>query len=90
LAKLDVTVRAARRTLAKDAALKATGWVAAIAFGQITGLLPSSLLATAKALGLTKVIGDLTADALKPADKARSIRTEDMFFLWQVKETAKS
>jgi hypothetical protein len=89
LARLGVTVRAARRTLVKDAGRKTAGWVGAIAFGQLTGLLPASLAVTAKALGLTKVIADLTADTLKPVDKTSPIRADSMFFLWQVKQLSK-
>lgn len=90
LAKLDLKLRSAQNSLVKTSRRKATAWVGAITFGLFSGLLPSSLAAAAKVLGLTKVLADLGEAALQTKGDENLIRSEDMYFLWKVRQTTRS
>ncbi|MFZ5858837.1 MAG: hypothetical protein ACOYZ6_18575 [Chloroflexota bacterium] len=86
LAHLDATVKSAKRNLIKGTSIKVLSWAGAISFGLYTGFLPSSVAAMASALGLTKIIADLASDVLKNSNQEDQIRSENMYFLWKVKQ----
>lgn len=90
LARLDLKLRSAQRSLAKSARRKATVWVGAITFGLFSGLLPPGLAAAAKILGLTKVVADLGESILQARPDEEPIRNEDMYFLWKVRQASRS
>ncbi len=89
ISRLNARVAGARRTALKSAALSAVSWVGAISFGMYTGFVPTDLVKAAAALGMTKVLADLTTTALAARDAKTSICDEDFYFLWKVKKRAK-
>lgn len=88
LARLNIAVTKARRGMVNSARRNVTGWVAAITFGVYQGLLPAGLRETAMALGLTKVLAELSTKLMNDSDAEESIRSENMYFLWKVKQLA--
>jgi hypothetical protein len=86
LARLERSVKTARREILKDVGRSILGWSAAISFGMYAGLLPEQLLLAAKALGLTKVLADIGAATGKLASPEDAIRKENLFFLWKVRQ----
>lgn len=90
LAKLDLKLRSAQKSLIKKSHRKVFAWVGAITFGLFSGLVPSSLEAAAKVLGLTKVLADLGESALQARGNENVIRNEDMYFLWKVRQASRS
>lgn len=89
MARLDRTVKSAQRNLIKGTSVKVLSWAGAISFGLYTGFLPSSVIAMASALGLTKIIADLASDVLINSNQEDQIRNESMYFLWKVRQLAK-
>jgi hypothetical protein len=85
LARLDQVARRAQQSVLKGTTRTAVACGAAITFGYFTGLLSGGLLATAKALGLLKVVSDLTSNSLKSADASKNLQSSPMYFLWQIK-----
>jgi hypothetical protein len=88
LAKLDRAVKDSKRDVIKETARSIGGWSAAITFGMYSGLLPAQLLLAAKALGLTKVVADIGITAGKLISAEDSIKKEELFFLWKVRQLA--
>ena len=88
LVRLDLKLRNAHRGLVKTSRRKVFAWVGAITFGLFSGLLPSSLEAAAKALGLTKVLAELGESALQTGGNEDVIRNDDMYFLWKVRQAS--
>lgn len=86
LSRLDGAMKSARRDLLKDLGRSMGGWVAAISFGMYTGLLPDQLALAAKALGLVKVLADGVGTAVKAASAEDTIRKDDLYFLWKVRQ----
>lgn len=82
---LNQKVKRAHKALLKGTAFKAIAWTAAIGFGLFTGILPDRLAGAAKALGLTKVLADITEGLLTRVDSKKTIQGSDMYFLWKVK-----
>ena len=62
----------------------------AISFGIYSGFIPADLIAAAKLLGMGKVAADFLKSAMERADTTASIREEEMYFLWRVRQAAKS
>ena len=73
----------------KSAGRKAVAWTAAISLGLYAGFVPTSLIAAAGALGLTKIFADLIQEMLSRGDTIDSIRTDKMYFLWKVQKAAR-
>lgn len=90
LARLDRTVITAKRGLVRSLGRSATAWVGAISFGMYTGMLPAELLAAAKALGMTKILADLGETAAQLRNTEANIQSEDMYFLWKVRELSRA
>src|SRR5208283_5392210 len=87
LARLNQKVNTASKSLFKRSRAGILGWVAAISAGHYFGFLESGLIATAKALGLTKVAADLAGNLIGISSED-SIRNEKMYFLWKVQHRA--
>jgi hypothetical protein len=90
LVRLDQKVKAAKRSFLKESARETAAWVGAISFGIYTGFIPSDLIAAAKLLGMTKVVADFIKSTMTRTDIKESIRNEDLYFLWKVREASKS
>lgn len=89
LALLDAKVKSARRGLVKSTAKKAAAWAGAITFGMYAGVVPSDYVAAASALGLTQVVADLATGLAGSGEAKEQMRSEDMYFLWRVREKTK-
>jgi len=85
LAHLNQKVKTARKSLVKTSATKILAWTGAITFGLYTGFLPTELAGLAKALGLTKVLAELTENLMSQRKIEKVIQNEDLYFLWKVK-----
>lgn len=85
LSRLDQVARHAQKSVLKGTTHTAVACTAAIVFGYFTGLLPLDLLATARALGLVKVVSDLTRSTLKSADASKEMQASPIYFLWKIK-----
>ncbi|HEX6748744.1 MAG TPA: hypothetical protein VF092_15710 [Longimicrobium sp.] len=86
LARLDIKMKLAQKTLAKTARQRIAAWVGAIGVGVYTGFVPSTMIAAAKALGLTKVVADLGELLLGMRANQNAIRSDDLYFLWRVRK----
>lgn len=89
LARLNKKVSSANRLLNKGSNASMLGWVAAISVGAYCGFVDSSLIAAAKALGLTKVAADLITNRLSSTGED-SITDEGMYYLWKVRHRSQS
>jgi hypothetical protein len=87
LARLNQKVKSASNSILKKSRAGVIGWAAAITAGFYFGFVESSLIAAAKALGLTKVAADLAAGMMASSGED-SIRNENMYFLWKVRHRA--
>ena len=90
LSKLEVRINKARRSLIKGTVRKTLAYTAAISAGLYLGFLPQELVGLASALGLTKILADLTEDAMNRSDIEETVRDHDMYFLWRLQKLAKS
>ena len=86
LAQLNTKVKAAQKSLIKNTVSKIAGWGAAISFGWYAGLLPTDLATAATALGLTKIVAELTESILSKSNTGDTIQDEPMYFLWKLRE----
>ncbi|MGA2468275.1 MAG: hypothetical protein ABSH06_28515 [Thermodesulfobacteriota bacterium] len=89
LAKLDMKLKSAKRSLLKEESRRILSWVGAISFGIYAGFVPSDLVMAAKALGLTKVVAEIVGSAMKLGEIDGDIRKEEVYFLWKVRELSK-
>ncbi len=85
LAHLNQKVKTARKSLVKTSATKILAWTGAITFGLYTGFLPTELAGLAKALGLTKVLAEITENLMSQRKIEKVIQNEDLYFLWKVR-----
>lgn len=88
LARLNVKVNSARRALTKSVRRRVTAWVGAVSFGTYSGFVPDGVVTAAKALGLAQVLANLLERLMQGSDVEEAIRTEDLFFLWKVRQAA--
>lgn len=86
LSNLDTKVKAVRKKLLGDTAIKIGAWSASIGIGLYTGILPEQLALAAKALGLTKVLAELGEGILMNLRPESEIKGADMYFLWKVRQ----
>ena len=56
--------------------------------GVYYGFVPERLREAAQTLGFTKVLADLVTKAMSDSDVEDAIRSENMYFLWKVQQTA--
>jgi hypothetical protein len=89
LAKLDMKLKLAKRSLLKEESRRILSWVGAISFGIYAGFVPSDLVMAAKALGLTKVVAELVGSGMKLGEIDGDVRKEEVYFLWRVRELSK-
>jgi hypothetical protein len=89
LAKLDLKIGVAKKDLIKSTRRKVIGWAGAISFGIYAGFIPSELATAASALGLTKVLADFIEMTTTKSDITDSIKSDEMYFLWQVRQVKK-
>ena len=89
LAKLDQTIKTARKNTLKKIGDRAFGWTAAISFGMYAGLLPDQLKVAAIALGLVKVGAEAIGSIAGTRSLDSMIRNENLFFLWKVRELSR-
>jgi hypothetical protein len=89
LAQLNNKVKNAKKNLIKDTTYKILGWTGAISFGLYAGLLPADLATAATALGLVKIMADITEGALAKSTIDANIRDESLYFLWKVQKKVK-
>jgi len=83
LARLNRKVTSASKSVFRKSGAGMLGWAAAISAGFYFGFIESSLLAAAKAFGLTKIAADLVGTSAQD-----TIRNESMYFLWKVRHRA--
>lgn len=89
MARLDQKIGAAKRDLVKSTRRKALGWAGALSFGIYSGFIPAELAAAATALGLSKVVADILEMAMTKSDKQETIKNEEMYFLWRVRQLSR-
>jgi hypothetical protein len=89
LARLDRSVRGARRTILKSAARSTLAWAGSISFGMYCGFVPADIVAAATALGMTQVLAELISSAGSVTDAEASARDDQFYFLWKVARKSK-
>ena len=89
LVDLNQSVQVAKRDLVKKAYRSIIAVVGAISFGIYTGFIPTELAEMAKIIGFTKIATDIIGNLLPAGDANESIKTEDLYFLWQVRRLGK-
>ncbi|MEK9156548.1 MAG: hypothetical protein AAB448_00180 [Patescibacteria group bacterium] len=87
LARMNRKVVSASKSILRKSGAGLMGWAAAISAGLYFGVVESSLISAARALGLTKVAADL-ATGLMASSGEEAIRNENMYFLWKVRHRA--
>ena len=85
LARMDENVKAAKRDLVSSAFRTSIATVGAISFGIYTGLLPTELVKLAELIGVTNVGSDILQKVMALGDAEKTIRNNDLFYLWKVK-----
>jgi hypothetical protein len=88
LADLDQRVKSAKRDLGDNARRSALSALGALTFGVFAGIIPSDLVAVAKAVGFTKFASDLLRHVMCLGDAEKTVRNDDFFFLWKVRRRA--
>lgn len=88
LAALDAKIRAAKRKFVKKSMREILGWTGAISFGYYTGIFTGSPFAGAAAFGAAKAGAELLESTMTKSDVKETIKQDDMYFLWKVKELA--
>ncbi|QXE86896.1 hypothetical protein KP003_00360 [Geomonas nitrogeniifigens] len=86
LVSLDKKLQASKQDLVAKASRSIVGTVGALSFGLYTGLIPTEIIGIAKTLGLTKIVSDLIPQVMALGDADKSIRNEDLYFLWKLKQ----
>ena len=88
LATLDAKIRAAKRSFFKEGVRKVLSWAGSISVGIYTGIFTASPLAGAAAFGVTKAGAELLESGMAKSDVKETIKQDDMYFLWKVRELA--
>jgi hypothetical protein len=88
LAALDAKIRAAKQRFAKKTMREILGWTGAISFGYYTGIFTGSPFTGAAAFAAVKAGEKLLESTMTKSDVKESIKQDDMYFLWRVKELA--
>jgi len=84
LATLDAKIRSAKRSFRKGGVRKVLGWTGAISVGLYTGIFTADPLVGAAAFGAAKLFESIMAKS----DLEETIKQDDMYFLWKVRELA--
>lgn len=89
LARLDLKVRKAHGKLKSSFLTKSLAWIGTISLGIYTGIVPEELKAAATAIGLAKPFADLLEATMNNSDVESPVRSEEMYFLWKVREMSR-
>jgi hypothetical protein len=89
LTALNQKVNQAKRDLKTKASRSFIALAGVITFGVYTGIIPPEYKALATALGFTKTVQDILGNILPLGDAKNSIRNEELYFLWKVKNLRK-
>lgn len=89
LTKLERRVEIAKRNLIKGVRRSVLAWCGVISFGTYAGLIPTEFIAGAKALGFTALAASGLKKLMAITDAKESIRNEELYFLWKVKQLAR-
>lgn len=89
LSKLDQTVKAAVHSLKVKPLRSALAAVGVISFGAFAGFLPAELKPLIQAFGATLGGTTFLKDLLAMKDGEDSIKSDNLYFLWRVKELSK-
>lgn len=89
LAKLQRRVNEARRKALRGTVRSLIGWGAALSFGLYSGVVPASLAGVVKAVGLTKLIGDVVSKTGAIRGASNAVREESFYFLWRAKRLSR-
>lgn len=90
LATLDAKIRSAKRSYRKGGVRKVLGWIGAISIGLYTGIFTSDPLAGAAGFGAAKAGAKLLESIMAKSDVEETIKQDDMYFLWKVRELAEA
>ena len=88
LSNIEGRMRVARKGLLKDVCCSAAAWTAAISVGTCAGVLTGDVASVAAALGMTGVVAEVMAGALRRANFEDELKQEDMYFLWKAGKKA--
>lgn len=88
LATLDAKIRSAKRSFRKGGIRKVLGWTGAISIGLYTGIFTADPLVGAAAFGAAKAGAKLLESTMAKSDLEETIKQDDMYFLWRVREIA--
>lgn len=88
LSLLNRQVKLAKKDLIEKPlkSIVATGVM--ISFGLYSGIMPTELSEMVKLYGLSKIMFDLLNNLMEIGDSIKSIRNDQMFFLWKIKNLA--
>jgi hypothetical protein len=89
LSSLEGRVQEAKRHLRIQPIRSTLALVGVIAFGLYTGFIPTEMVEIAKLLGLARVSMDIQKEVLSLSDAEKTIRSEDLYFLWRVQNKAR-
>jgi hypothetical protein len=91
LATLDAKIHGAKIALSRDGVRKVVGWTGAISIGIYADIFTANpLLEGAAVLGAVKVGAELIETIMAKSDSKKTIRKDDLYFLWRVKEMAEA
>lgn len=88
LALLDAKVKTARKGLLKSAGKKSVTWAGIIGFGMFSGIVPAEVAQAVSAFGLANIGADIVGKILGIGEVKEQFRSENMYFLWRVREMA--
>ncbi len=90
IALLEKRIKENKRDLFKSVTRKIISTAGAITFGLYSGLAPNNFMAIASALGLMKLTKDVLEELMNKSDSGKEIRSDEMYFLWKVKQATKA
>jgi hypothetical protein len=88
LATLDLKLRSAKRIFRKESLRTLMGWAGAISVGIYAGIIPENFIAGTVAFAGAKVGAEFLGSTMTKSDVRETIRGDEMYFLWKVKELA--
>jgi len=86
ISRLDLKINSAKKNFSKDTTREVIGWVGAISAGFYLGVTTSSLLVGLAGL---KIGADIIKNVMIKSDPEESIRNEEMYYLWKIKQLSK-
>lgn len=89
LARLEKKINVGKRDLVSSLSRSFFGMVGAISFGLFSGVMPAEVVHIAQAVGGASFGADMIKKIMALGDAKKSIESEDLYFLWKVKQIAK-